>query len=170
MWSAYVVRHGQTDWNIQHRIIGQSDPALAEVGLTQARKIAVKLESVDFNVVFTSPLLRARLTANVIAQPKGVSVVSEAALLEASFGDLEGRLIGNADVQSIWHQRSKDKYRFLPPGGESYRTLEKRLKPFIADLKDGIVAVMVTHVGVIRVMAHLYGNLSPAAAGEMQPG
>ncbi|MBQ8974891.1 MAG: histidine phosphatase family protein [Oscillospiraceae bacterium] len=85
-----LMRHGQTDWNAQHRMQGLSDIPLNETGLTQVRQAAGELADTPFDRIFSSPLMRARQTAEILALPRGLTVEVEPLLTELSFGVLEG--------------------------------------------------------------------------------
>lgn len=83
------VRHGQTDNNAQKLIQGRNNPPLNEKGLSQAREIAEKLVDMDFSSIVSSPLLRAKQTAEIIAQRKGLLVEFDERLMERDFGLLQ---------------------------------------------------------------------------------
>lgn len=84
----YIVRHGQTDWNVCHRYQGRQDIELNEKGIVQAKEIAEKLKTVEFYKVFSSPLKRAYQTAKEIYKGK---IIEDERLLERCNGELEGK-------------------------------------------------------------------------------
>lgn len=90
MTEVYVVRHGETDWNKQGRLQGQEDIPLNEKGRAQALACGRALEKTRFQGIFTSPLSRARETAEKIAQFQTCPVTEEAGLLERDYGVLSG--------------------------------------------------------------------------------
>ena len=81
----YVVRHGQTDWNVQHKLQGSVDIPLNSTGLKQAQELSTKIETLDFNLIISSPLSRALETAKIINQKKNVPIVTNNLLAERSF-------------------------------------------------------------------------------------
>ena len=83
--SFYFVRHGQTDWNIEKRIMGQQDIPLNDVGRKQAQKIRTLLDNYHVTTIFCSPLLRARQTAEIIAQERPYAIHQIANLQEQCF-------------------------------------------------------------------------------------
>ncbi|MCQ2383008.1 MAG: histidine phosphatase family protein [Clostridia bacterium] len=84
----YVVRHGQTDWNLVHRVQGHRDIELNQAGIEQAKIVAVKLADVKFDVCFASPLKRALKTAQIIYHGQ---IKVDDRLIERGNGELEGR-------------------------------------------------------------------------------
>lgn len=85
----YLVRHGQTDWNLKHKAQGQVDIPLNETGIEQAKNLRTKLKSYDFDICYCSPLKRATQTAE-IAVNSHTNIVFVDDLKERSFGELEG--------------------------------------------------------------------------------
>jgi broad specificity phosphatase PhoE len=85
-----LVRHGATDWNLEHRCQGSSDRDLSELGLSQAEQIAALLRHENVHAVYSSDLKRARRTAEVISQPHNLPVMIEEKIRELDHGELEG--------------------------------------------------------------------------------
>ena len=85
-----LVRHGATDWNLQHRCQGSSDRELSAVGVRQAEEIAALLIGENLTAVYASDLKRAQRTAEVIGQPHHLPVRIEESIRELDHGELEG--------------------------------------------------------------------------------
>lgn len=85
----YIVRHGQTDWNIDDRAQGQVDIPLNDTGIKQANELKEKLKSYDFDVCYCSPLKRAVQTAEIAIDGR-LQIIFDDNLKERSFGSLEG--------------------------------------------------------------------------------
>ena len=85
-----LVRHGATDWNLEHRCQGASDRDLSEVGVRQAEDIAAQLRTENVGAIYASDLKRARRTAAVIGQPHHLPVIIEERIRELDHGKLEG--------------------------------------------------------------------------------
>jgi broad specificity phosphatase PhoE len=85
-----LVRHGETDWNLERRVQGHSDRALNETGRAQARKLADALAEEPIDAVFSSDLLRAHETARIVAERRGLDVTAIPDLRERHFGTWEG--------------------------------------------------------------------------------
>ncbi len=86
----YLVRHGETEWNRQRRLQGRTDIPLNDAGLAEARKAAKALRDLNFDRIFTSPLQRARKTAEIIRGSREIPITAEPLLIEVSFGIGEG--------------------------------------------------------------------------------
>ena len=168
----YYVRHGLTDWNVQHRLQGRHDVPLNTVGRAQAvhcgkilRDLFVrdgrKPEDLDY---VSSPLVRARKTMEIMRATLALDSAGygvDARLAEISFGEWEG--LTYDDVLSrdkdIVARRESDKWGFRPPGGESYAQVTARISEWHTTLgRDTVVAA---HGGTGRALiAHL--ALAPA--------
>jgi uncharacterized phosphatase len=85
-----LVRHGETDWNLERRVQGHSDTPLNETGRAQAIVLADKLEGKEIDAVYSSDLLRAHETARVVADRRGLDVEAIRDLRERNFGTWEG--------------------------------------------------------------------------------
>lgn len=85
----YVVRHGQTDWNLENRMQGQTDVPLNDTGINQARKLKKTLESYDFDICYCSPMKRAVQTASIAVNGR-TKILYDDDLKERSYGDYEG--------------------------------------------------------------------------------
>jgi len=85
-----LVRHGATDWNLEHRCQGSSDRELSAVGVRQAEEIAALLSGESLTAIYASDLKRARRTAEVIGQPHNLPVRIEESIRELDHGELEG--------------------------------------------------------------------------------
>ncbi len=87
----YIVRHGQTDWNVRGLMQGQKDSILTMVGEDQAKNVAEELQNIKFDAIYSSDLMRAKRTAEIIALDKELAVETSELLRERGFGDLEGK-------------------------------------------------------------------------------
>lgn len=100
----YVIRHGQTDWNLENRIQGHTDTKLNETGRRQAQEIAEKFKNINLDLIISSPLSRALDTAQIINQYKKLPIVLNANLKERCFGDFEGKTdlsAYNCDINTL---------------------------------------------------------------------
>ena len=87
----YIIRHGETSWNVQRRLQGASDTDLNENGITLAKRTGEALKEIPFDLCFTSPLKRAKMTAELILAGRDISIYDDERLREISFGEWEGR-------------------------------------------------------------------------------
>jgi len=154
MTRVIVVRHGQTEWNVEARIQGQGDSRLTAEGRAQARAIAARLAAQPFDVLVSSDLGRAAATARAIAERCGKPIVLDARLRERHFGVGEGMTYDEVDRAypgAFARIRNVDP-DFVIPGGESRRQFHARVvsaMDSIAKAHDGRTIVVVTHGGVL---------------------
>ena len=86
----YVLRHGQTDYNVRNVYQGQSDIPLNKVGLSQAKTVAQTFTNIKIDAILVSPLTRTKQTAKYVSQITKVPITIEQGLIERNFGDMEG--------------------------------------------------------------------------------
>lgn len=134
----YLIRHGETDQNRKYCLQGHSDIELNEYGRKLARKTKEGLEDVDFNLIFTSPLKRAKETAQIIRGEREIPLIEEKRLMEIGFGDYEG-LCSKEDNYTIPDKDflfffKKPECYVTPPGGESLTEVMERTGAFFEEL------------------------------------
>ena len=136
----YIIRHGETPWNTQLRLQGQTDVELNEKGRALAKATAQALRSVPFDIVITSPLARARETAVNVAKDRDIPFLEDARIREISFGEMEGRHVPKEERQdpnSKFYSFFNDPEHYVPAeGGESIIDLCSRAAAFLDDLKQ----------------------------------
>lgn len=179
-----MLRHGQTDWNRLGRYQGRTDVPLSAAGLDQAQRAGAALRHTPVSVLVTSPLGRARATAQVISRILGVIPCElDDRLIELSFGEWEG--LSQAEIKQRWPERLREWKRaphtFRFPGGECLHDGLRRLQDFLRDLpcaareRPGCI-LAVTHAGPIRLAALLaqqrplshYRQVQPPANAALQ--
>jgi broad specificity phosphatase PhoE len=171
----YYVRHGQTEWNVEGRLQGHRDSRLTQIGQAQAARCGEILRDLlaqdhrdasTFDYV-ASPLGRARdsmerLRAKLGLPPDGYR--TDARLAELAFGRWEGLAFSQLQVTEpeAIAARERDKWNFVPPGGESYADLAARVAAWRETVtRDSIV---VAHGGTARALFALSGAASTEAA------
>lgn len=150
-----LVRHGETDWNLEKRIQGgSSNPPLNERGREQAESLARRLEKEDIRAIYSSPLQRGLDTARAIAYHHKIKVVAESSLREIEAGELEGVTtveIGRRFSELlIWNDIDGAFPRV--PGGESLPEVQERgwgLVQRLTEKHSGGSLVLVSHYFVI---------------------
>ena len=159
----YLMRHGETDWNVLRRMQGRSDIPLNANGLSQARDAANEMADIPFDRIFSSPLTRARQTAAAVARGRELTVTVEPLLIEMGFGDLEG--VPRFEYPEQCEVIFTDPERYVPVGGgETYQALDLRcqalLEEFIPALEGQCQTVlMCSHGGFIKgVVRRLKGR------------
>lgn len=171
----YYVRHGETEWNRQGRLQGQHDSSLTALGRAQAAQCGEILRALltrdgrppaalDF---IASPLGRARATMERLRAALGLDpndYRTDRRLAELAFGRWEGVAYPEllASEKEALAARERDKWNFVPPGGESYADLLARLSQWHAALERD--AVVVAHGGTARALVALRGIAEPEKA------
>lgn len=157
----YLIRHGETEWNAQGIIQGHSDIPLNKVGEEQANQLAKKLRAVKFSAAFSSDLIRAKRTAEIITLEKKLAVKTTTALRERYFGDYEGKhfsLLHQSEIKSLLLKYKKLAEKNHPDvesedSIETDEQLVNRFIPFIREMAVGYQGrnvLLVTHGGIIR--------------------
>lgn len=144
--SFWYLRHGETDWNAQGLSQGNVDIPLNPTGLAQARAAAGLLKGRGIASIVSSPLSRARVTAEIVAEALGLPVAIDNDLREVSFGVQEGQTMG--DWFPDWVAG-----RFTPEGAESFPALRNRARSAITRaLGLPPVALVVAHGALFRAL------------------
>ena len=153
-----VVRHGATLHNAEARFTGQSDVSLSAQGVRQVRAVAERLRAVDFSLVVSSDLLRARQTAKpVIAARPSASLRLDPDLREIALGAWEGLTYAEARNQQpeAFDAWQRDPIHGAPPGGETALALQKRVIRAFERWRQpepDMTQVWVTHGGVVSAL------------------
>lgn len=151
--SLIIVRHGRTAFNAQGLLQGRADNPLDEVGRAQAAAVGEHLapQLGSDAVIISSPLVRARTTAEHIAERTGLSVVIDERWIEVSYGVFEG--VPQRDVPAdVWAKWRGDPH-FAPEAGETLAAVQERVAEACEELLrslDGRTAVVVSHVSPIK--------------------
>lgn len=172
----YVIRHGQTDWNAERRLQGQTDIPLNEFGRSQAsqngRTLKGLLGAPEGYTFIASPLSRTRETMERVRQAMGLDPLdysTDERLKELSFGDWEGQTLKEvrATAPEKLLARDADKWSFIPPGvaAESYEILCWRVGAWLQSLEGPTVSV--SHGGVIRSLFRLIAEVGEDEAASL---
>jgi probable phosphoglycerate mutase len=138
MTKLYLIRHGETDWNLEGRWQGQADVPLNANGEIQAQQIAASLVDNPLAAIISSDLLRARQTARAIADLKRLPVHLDRRLREIHQGRWQGLLVSEIQARYAreFEQRHADPLRIAPPGGETAYQVRQRALEAIRDILD----------------------------------
>lgn len=151
----YIIRHGQTDWNVEGRNQGRTDIELNETGIKQAEKTAEKLKGEKFDFVFSSPLKRAYKTAQIVSNNH---IITNSRLIERCNGDLEGKLKSEYEGLVDFADPNESRY-----GIEPLPAFRKRIADFFDDILKKYPEkniLIVTHAG-ISIYARCYFEGEP---------
>ena len=158
-----LARHGETTENRERRFQGQKDVPLNDLGREQARALAehAAREQPPIAALYTSPLVRARETAEIVGERIGLAPRDDERLKEVDVGDWQDRLKDDVerDDPELWaaFRRAGDDFRF--PGGESFAEQQERVVAALVDVtqRGELPALLVCHRGVVRcALAHTH--------------
>jgi probable phosphoglycerate mutase len=162
-----LLRHGETPLSAERRFAGTGDIPLTEAGRRQAVAAAARLAGGGIDLIVTSPLQRARRTADEVARATGAPLRVEPGIAETDFGDWEGLTFGEA-----WQRWPAEVDAWLddpevaPPGGESFAAVDRRVRAVLGSLlagHEGKTLLLVSHVTPIKTLLR-HALLAPAAA------
>lgn len=157
-----VLRHGQSQWNLENRFTGWVDIDLSEQGIKEAQEAGEKLKGYKFDKAYTSALIRAQRTLDIILNIIGqtdIPIEKDKALNERMYGDLQGlnkdelRQKFGAEQVQIWRRS----YDVAPPNGESLKDTAARVIPYweskiVPDLKAGKNILISAHGNSLRAL------------------
>mgnify|MGYP001181409696 FL=1 len=166
-----LVRHGQSEWNALNQFTGWKDPGLTSKGVEEARnagKIINNLK-INFDLVFTSALIRAQNTAEIILKEinQPLSTIKNQALNERNYGDLAG--LNKDDARKRWGDEQVHIWRrsfdIPPPGGESLKDTGERVLPFFMKeilpyVCKGKNVLVAAHGNSLRSLIKFLDNIS----------
>ncbi len=151
----YIVRHGQTSWNVSKRLQGHKPITLTQEGKKEAKIIAEKIKDLDFEKIISSDLIRTKETAEIINEKLHKEIIYDARLRSIDYGDLEGRFIPNV-TQEEWRILDLTPEKYC---AESVGSAYQRIKSlFDEQVKQSENVLIVTHGGMLRVMAYYIEN------------
>ena len=173
-----ILRHGQSQWNLENRFTGWIDIDLSEQGIREAQEAGAKLKGYVFDKAYTSALIRAQRTLNIILEIIGQSeipVEKDKALNERMYGDLQGlnkdetREKFGAEQVKLWRRS----YNIAPPNGESLKDTAARVIPYweskiVPDLKSGKNILISAHGNSLRALVMYLEKLSESEIVETE--
>ena len=177
-----LVRHGESQWNLENRFTGWVDVPLSEKGISEAKAAGdkIKKENLRFDKAYTSNLQRAQNTLTLILEKLGqaaIPVEKDEALNERHYGDLQGlnkaetaKKFGEEQVK-IWRRS----YDIAPPKGESLKDTAARTLPYfeskvLKDLKDGKNIIVAAHGNSLRSIVMYLDKLTKEQVLELNLG
>ncbi|MDO4305637.1 MAG: histidine phosphatase family protein [Eubacteriales bacterium] len=177
----YIIRHGETEWNALRKVQGCADIPLAEEGIRLAHQTGEALKDVSFDICFTSPLKRARKTAELVLGDRkdSVPMIEDTRIQEINFGVLEGARSRDEHGNIINEQmcvffNDPDHFR-RPAGGENIRDICRRTRSFwlekTADpaLQDKTILIASHGCAVRALLQNVYPEGTPFWNGCVPP-
>ncbi|MEO0596147.1 MAG: histidine phosphatase family protein [Chloroflexota bacterium] len=167
MTTLWLVRHGETDWNVQRRFQGTSDQPLNTNGEAQASSLAPRLAEMTFDAIYASDLIRVQRTAELaLSQRSGMTIRNDRRLRELFFGTWEGMTIEDIretfpDEYALWSEDGEQNVH----GGERTSDAVARLNAFIADIRDqydkGDQILIFAHGGTLAILTCILLGTDP---------
>ena len=168
-----LVRHGQSEWNLKNLFTGWRDVDLTEAGIAEARAAGkrLKAQNIKFDIAFTSSLMRAQRTLDLILEEMGqggIQILRDQALNERDYGDLVG--LNKDDARKKWGEEQVHKWRrsydIAPPGGESLKdTVARALPYFVQEILPRVLrgerTLVSAHGNSLRALVMVLERLSP---------
>ena len=170
-----LTRHGQTEWNLQHRYQGWGDSPLTEEGLEQARRLARRLADEPLDAVYASDCERAWRTAEIAVAGRGLRVVQDPAWREIGYGAWEGHTPEEIEARwpGLYARRREDPDSVAPPGGETRLQLQERLLGAVERLRRDHPSqrvLVVTHSGCVGLLGSWFHTGSAASLRQYLSG
>ncbi len=167
-----LVRHGQSEWNKKNLFTGWKDPGLTDLGVEEAIQAGniLKEKEINFDVMFTSDLLRAQETGRLILEQMNqseISIIKDQRLNERNYGDLAG--LNKDDAREKWGAEQVHIWRrsfdVPPPGGESLKNTAERVLPYfeleiMPKIKEGLNVLVAAHGNSLRALVMELENIS----------
>ncbi len=150
-----LMRHGETAWNRERRIMGDLDVPLSEEGRRQCEQAAALVEAFAATRIVSSPLARATESAGIVAARLGVPVATDGNLVEVRFGRWQGQTYEEVARDPLYLEFAADPVANATPGGETVACVQKRGLEGLASIRAGECVLFVTHGDIIRsILCH----------------
>ncbi len=152
----YLVRHGETEWNVQNKLTGHTDIPLNKAGENQAKELKDKLQSIHFDKIFSSDLIRAKQTAEIIATERKLLVTTSTLLRERNFGDMEGQSVEEQKKLLELYREMTDEEILTHKPNSHFETNDELMTRFITFLREVAVGfanknvLIVSHGSILR--------------------
>jgi len=166
------IRHGQTTWNVEHRLPGQLPGiTLNDTGRKQAARLADALHILPISAIISSPLQRARDTAEIIAQDRSLTIQLEPDLMDTNVGHWAGKIYDDLSKNDPdWKAFVRDP-TVAPEGVETFPQVQQRvvaaIERWCKQENIGAYPAFVAHADIIKLLIAYYTGLAPGRAGSM---
>lgn len=147
-----LLRHGETDWNRERRLMGAADVPLNETGRLQCARVGEVLANFGIDRIRTSPLVRALESSRIVAEAIGAPIESDERLVEVRFGDWQGRTYDEIAADPHYRRYIEDPVGQAAPGGENVIEVQQRALASLQGARQGERVLFVTHGDLIRTI------------------
>ncbi|RKX68945.1 histidine phosphatase family protein [candidate division TA06 bacterium] len=161
MTRLFLVRHGQTYWNVEQRMQGWKDSPLTDIGINQAKQLSESLKNEIFNAIYTSSSGRAVQTAKILKNNRDIKIVKNDNLRELNFGNWDGHLFSELENKfpDKFKQLKENPHLFESPLGESFLIAQNRVLFAINRIilnHFGENILIISHAIVIKLIISYY--------------
>ncbi|MTI66156.1 MAG: histidine phosphatase family protein [Firmicutes bacterium] len=160
MIKLFLTRHGQTQWNEEGRLQGSKDSNLTSLGIKQAELLKERLADERIDIIYSSPLIRAYKTAEVISSNRDLDIITDKNFKEINFGDWEGLKhdeITSPQYEIFWNKP----HLYKPSTGESFKDFKKRILSSLNNIiknHDNKNVLIVAHAVVVKQILNYFEN------------
>lgn len=175
----YIMRHGETDWNAVKKIQGQADIPLNQKGIDLAKKTGEALHGVPFDLVISSPLIRALQTAEYVIRDRNIPILTDPRIMEINFGEMEGAQSSESTkpeyTKRLWKFFHDPAHYEAPEGGESISQICKRTREFWDELiscreyQDKTILITLHGCAMRALLQPMYGENKDFWHGKVPP-
>ena len=172
MTTIYITRHGETRYNIEKRFQGWIDSELTETGITNARALGERLMDINIHRIYSSPLKRAKDTAEIIKGNRPIELIEEEGFKEMFFGKWEGLPYSSAEERSGIKVSTffKNLPSYTAEGGETFHDFSNRIentfKKILSSNEDKTILI-VTHALPVKLLIALTSNMGAENIGQV---
>lgn len=162
MVTVYLTRHGQTEWNIEKRLQGHGNSPLTESGLRGAKELSKRLENINIERIYTSPIERAYKTAIILKGNKKIDVVKHEGLKEMNFGDFEGKITEDVMKENPdWNINliMQGNLEMRAPNGETLAEVRERVSKAMDEIikdNEGKTILIVGHGITLKAIMNYF--------------
>jgi broad specificity phosphatase PhoE len=158
-----LIRHGETEWNVEGRYQGQADPPLNSRGRRQALTLTHKLSAIGLELLVSSPLKRAAQTAQILARKFQLPIFYDQRLMEIHQGDWQTRLRSEIEQHypELFHRWETEPWQVTPPNGENLPQVQQRVNEFLDELllryPDSCIGIVTHRIPIALVKLRYQG-------------
>lgn len=159
MLTIYFTRHGQTEWNVNQRMQGWGNGELTEIGLSDAKNLAVRLHDTPIDKIYASTSKRAYQTAEIIAESRNIPIVKDDVFREMCFGDWDGQYRDDIiaqypeDFRIFWEEPQNFKRETCETFNDLQNRVKQALQMIIDQNSDGTILVVAHSIFLRMVFA-----------------
>lgn len=160
----YIVRHGQTEWNVQKRLQGHKDSPLTKLGIQQAEWTRDYMKDIPIDIIYSSTTGRAYKTAQIIRGDRDIPIIAEDDLREINMGNWEGRKVSDIEKEEpeMFYCFWNAPHLYKTTTGETYLDVQKRALKVVKNIMNlhrGKTVLIVTHTTTLKlIMAYFEGR------------